>query len=144
MKKYLLFLAVVFFIALAPLAYGADESVFNVWRGTSGGGCNVPQYDPSTNVITNICTGCDIIKLISNIVTFLFTVAIPLAVVMIVYGGIRMIVAGGSEERVKSARQIITSAVIGLVIALAAWSIVNTTLHILTGDFNFPWNDITC
>jgi len=46
------------------------------------------------------------------------------AVIMIIVGGIRWTTAAGNEERVESAQSIIRSAVIGLVIIIAAWSII--------------------
>ena len=53
-------------------------------------------------------------------------------------------IAGGSEDNVKKGREIIKMAVIGLIIALTAWVIVNTVLHFLTGNPNFPWAKINC
>ena len=47
-----------------------------------------------------------------------------LAVVFIIYGGFMWLTAGGSEDRVEKAKQIITAAVIGLIIILLAWAIV--------------------
>lgn len=47
-----------------------------------------------------------------------------LAVIMIVVGGIVWMTAGGDEDKTKMAKQIIYSAVIGLIIILFAYSIV--------------------
>ena len=71
-------------------------------------------------------------------------VAIPLTVLMIVYGALMMMFTSGSEDRVSKSKKIITSAIIGLVIALSAWILVNTLLHVLTGDVNFPWDNVQC
>jgi len=113
-----------------------DSGLFNIWTGTGSGGetCNVKGP----------CNFCDGIRVAQNIVKALFTIAIPIAVAMIIYGAIRLMISGGSEEQVSKSKKIMTSAVIGLVIALAAWIIINTLFHILTGDVNFPWNSVTC
>ncbi len=46
------------------------------------------------------------------------------AVVMILIGGFQWMTAGGNEEKVASAKKIISAAVIGLIIVLLAWAIV--------------------
>ena len=74
----------------------------------------------------------------------LYTLAIPIAAVMIVYGGIMMMIAGGNESRFASGRSAATSAVIGLVIALLAWLIIDTIIKVTTGGSLGPWNKINC
>ena len=133
------FLIAIFLITIyqLPISVSAAECApFNIWCGTScaqgGGGPKTP------------CTFCDGLIVIKNIINSLFTIAIPLAVLMIIYGGFRLMIAGGSEDNVKKGREIIKMAVIGLIIALTAWVIVNTVLHFLTGNPNFPWAQINC
>ena len=46
------------------------------------------------------------------------------AVIMILIGGFQWMTAGGNEEKVASAKKIISAAVIGLIIVLLAWAIV--------------------
>ncbi len=108
-----------------------------IWKGTGTGGktCNV----------LGPCDFCDALIVTQNIIQFLFQIAIPITVAMIAYGAIRMMISAASEEQVRNARHIMTSAVVGLVIALAAWIIVNTLLHILAKDATVAvWNVITC
>ena len=94
----------------------------NIWEGTGSGGetCNV----------AGPCTFCQI--------------AIPIAVAMIVWGAIQLMFAGGSTEKVSSARKIITSAVVGIIIIFAVVVILRTLFHILSGSPDFPWESITC
>jgi len=47
-----------------------------------------------------------------------------IAVIMILIGGFTWLTAGGNEEKVASAKKIISAAVIGLIIVLLAWAIV--------------------
>lgn len=46
------------------------------------------------------------------------------AVIMILIGGFQWMTAGGNEEKVASAKKVISAAVIGLIIVLLAWAIV--------------------
>lgn len=47
-----------------------------------------------------------------------------IAVIMIIVGGFKWMTAGGDEEKIESAKKLLTAAVIGLVIVLLAWAIV--------------------
>ena len=84
----------------------------------------------------------------TNIINLLTQVALSLAVLMMVWGGIQLAIAGGSEEKVAEGKKTLTQAVIGLAIVLASWLIINELLKLLagtTGNTNFlPWNQITC
>ena len=112
----------------------ASSSVLNIWRGTSGGGCN----------ITGPCNFCDALVVVRNIITLLLEIAIPLAVAMMVWGAISLAIAAGNEQRIASGRKTITAGVWGTIIALCAWLIVNTLLQILSGNLSFPWAEIRC
>lgn len=68
-----------------------------------------------TDVPTFVGIGMSVIFSILS-VTFL---------VLAVYGGILWITSRGNEEQVKKARGTIVSAVIGLVVTVAAWAITN-------------------
>ncbi len=125
-----------FLIAVLVLPVITYASVLNIWEGTScasGGGGPI-----------GACTLCDALIVIRNIVNILFEIAIPITTIIILWGAIQLMISGGSEEKVKRGRATITGAVTSLVIALAAWLIVNEILHLLTGQPNFPWNQINC
>jgi len=47
---------------------------------------------------------------------------------MILYAGFQWMTAGGNEDKVSSAKKIISAAVVGLIIILLAWAIVNFVL----------------
>ncbi|MCP6720141.1 MAG: pilin [Patescibacteria group bacterium] len=134
--KYILIIFITLFIVF-PLFPGVASAQLNIWEDTG-------QPGRATCNIDGPCTFCDALKVTSNVVQLLFQVAIPIAVAMIIYGALRLMFAGGSQERITQSRKIMTSAVIGLIIALSAWIIVNTLLHVLTGNPSFPWNEITC
>lgn len=133
--KYSLAIVSLFIILYSLFPSVVFAQALNIWEGTSGGGCNQASSG---------CNLCDAIIVAQNIIQMLFELAVPIAVAVIVWGAFLFITAGGSEERVGKGKKTMTAAVIGLVIALAAWIIVNTILHVLTGDINFPWADVSC
>ena len=94
--------------------------------------CN-PALSPSEPGACNISA---FIQFIKNIIQFLFTVAIPLGVIFIVWGAFVIMTASGSEERLKKGKGIIQAAVVGVVILAAAWLAVTTIVKFLkTGTF---------
>ena len=112
-------------------------ALIDIWQGTGSGGSN------TCNVV-GACTVCDSLIVVSNIVTLLLQIAIPLSVIMIIWGGFLLMTAGGSEEKVRKGKDAMLNAVIGLAIALAAWAIINTVLSALTGTPSYPWSQLTC
>jgi len=85
------------------------------------------------------CGFCDIGQVATNIFKFLRNdIAFPLAILMIIYGGIMMIFSAGSAKRVATGQKILTAAVIGFAIVVAVSLILNTVLIITTkSQFDF-------
>ncbi len=107
-----------------------------IWNGRYTVICNQSGEGP--------CDFCDAIKVTANIVDFLVEITLVLAVLMIVYGALMMMISGGNEQRYTGGKSAITNAVIGIAIALGSWLIVNTIIHVLSGNPNIPWAEIAC
>ncbi|MEE8131628.1 MAG: hypothetical protein V3T98_01105 [Candidatus Paceibacterota bacterium] len=99
---------------------------------------------PCGTSTTDPCTWCDLGKLIANIIDFLVKIVIVIAVALIIWGGFVIMTAGGSPERVKHGRDIIKSAVIGIIIALGSWLIIDTIIKVVLQADIGPWNQISC
>ena len=83
----------------------------------------------------NECGVCDIFKLISNIIKFAaFTIAAPLAGIIMAYGGFELITSGGSEDKRKKGINAIWAAVWGILITFGAYVIVNAIIGGLAGN----------
>ena len=89
----------------------------------------------------NECGVCDIFKLISNIIKFAaFTVAAPLAGVIMAYGGFKLITSGGNETERTKGMNAIGAAVWGILITFGAYVIVNAIIGGLAGNsFSESW-----
>jgi hypothetical protein len=94
------------------------------------------------------CTWCDLFRLFKNIIDFAMMIIFPLATIMIIYGGFLMLTAGDSAGRFDSGKKAITAAVIGILIALLSWLVLDTIFKILAVDWNElqigPWNELSC
>ena len=81
------------------------------------------------------CTFCHLLTLAKNVINFsLYYIAVPLVVIFIIYGGFVILTAGDKPEKVSDGRKIITSAIIGLLIALLAWLLIDTILQVIAGN----------
>lgn len=90
------------------------------------------------------CTWCHLMQLIKNIIDFMIKIILPIAAIMIVYGGVIMMIAGGSPEKFNRGKSIVWSAIIGIVIALLAWLVLDTIFKVLTRNRIGPWNELRC
>lgn len=76
-----------------------------------------------------------IIPRVINIMLFIVGI---LAVIMMIYGGIRYVLSGGDNNKVKDAKNTILYAIVGLVVAILGYAIVGWIVSILgsggTGD----------
>lgn len=80
-------------------------------------------------------------SLLSNIIKFLLLyLAVPLATLSIAIAGFKFILSGSDPAQRESAKKIFWYAFLGLLIAFAAWLIVDTILKALVDDtvFNPP------
>jgi membrane glycosyltransferase len=79
----------------------------------------------------------DLKTTVLNIIRWLLGFMTLIAVAFIIWGGFTWLTAGGNEDKVEKAKQIITAAVIGLIVILLAWAIVifvaNTTANVTQG-----------
>ena len=78
------------------------------------------------------CGFQDFMKLINRVIGFIFKyLALPIAAIMFAYAGVLLVTSAGSTEARGRAKHIFWDAVVGLVMAAAAWVIVKTLLSIL-------------
>ena len=68
---------------------------------------------------------------ISN--TLLLVIGV-ISVVMLIYGGFRYIISGGDNKKVTDAKNTILYAIIGLIISLLAYAIINFVIAAITGQ----------
>lgn len=83
------------------------------------------------------CTLCDVVGVFINFAALITQWLGILAVLMFIIGGVFIIIAGGNPDRVKRGRQIIGGTLIGSVLVMTGWLIVNFALAaLLNADFD--------
>ena len=80
-----------------------------------------------------------ILTQITNV--FLF-IAGALAVIMIIWGGLRYVISGGNSAAVTSAKNTILYAIVGLIVAFLAFAAVNFILSVLSGGTQVGWTNV--
>ncbi len=77
---------------------------------------SIPGIDPNAGILTYL----------SGLYNFLISIVGILAMAVIIYGGMRYLTSAGNPSSVEEAKDAITSAVIGLILALTSWVILST------------------
>lgn len=91
--------------------------------------------DPSRDRPADIPAGVDIRETIVRILNYALSFVGLIAVAMLIYAGF-MYLFGGAGADVEKAKTIILNVVIGILIILASWVIVNTIVAQFTGVIN--------
>ena len=113
-----------FFVAIAAVVCG-----ISVLTGPSAGAVSI--YKACTgNDNSTVCAsrGDNVYNVIRNVINVLLTLVGIIAVIMIIIGGIKYATSNGDPQSVKSAKDTVLYAVIGLVVAICALAIVNFTV----------------
>jgi len=130
------------------LQYGTGG--YNGGSGSNGGNTNTNTLHITTPLpedlstkglgLTAACpkTGCgfnELLEMVNKVVKFIiFDLAIPVAAIMFAYAGIILLISGGDPSKKTKAKEIFLGVVIGLVVAAAAWLIIETILKTLGYD----------
>ncbi len=93
--------------------------------------CKIDATGTASETICNPIPDKNVPDLLYRILKFILGLLAGVAILSIVIAGFRMVTSGGNEEAVKSARTAITWSIIGLVIALLAYSIVSIVVNVL-------------
>ena len=75
--------------------------------------------------IENPSNETDIMGVVSKIINWMFLVLAMAATIMIIYSGLMLIFNGGDQSRVAKGKSTLTWAILGLVISLGAFALVN-------------------
>jgi len=151
MKKlfFATFLVLMLFVSYVPQVYAAGGTFFGpiVPNGTNGQpDCNcLSVISPNTgeSVPSAPDWGC-IMQTVQNTVNFAITLGMIIAILYIVYSGFLFVMSAGNPSSREAAKTRITNVVIGLVVMLGAWLVIDFVMKRLYGESGLygPWNAI--
>jgi hypothetical protein len=91
------------------------------------------------------CKACDFVQLGQNIIDWFIKVAASIIALAFAWGGAKMVMSGGDTGAVSSARSMMTNAVVGFMILMAGYLIVDTVLKLFLNDQSYGvWNKVQC
>ena len=115
-------------ITLAVFAVGAFVMPVSAVNYSVQGGANTARgADQPSDLFGNN----GIFQQITNMLLFAIGV---LSVIMLIVGGLRYVISGGNKDAVNSAKNTILYAIVGLIVALLAFAVVNFVIGIFTGN----------
>ena len=95
--------------------------------------CSIIVADPDVwPVPPNAFQLADIWLIVAAVIEMAIYVAGIIAVVMIIWGGFRLIISQGNPDSIKSARNSVLYAAIGLVVSISARAMMNVVMGIFT------------
>jgi|SRR3989338_3241251 len=133
----------IFSVLLASVVLALPLVVFGAPDTTSG---LVPCDGPE-------CQVCHVVALGQRLINFFVTIAILLAVGIFAWAGFLMLTSAGNEGQVTKARGMFTNVLIGLVIVLTGWLIIDTVMKYAFEESELetdtritfgPWNELRC
>lgn len=90
---------------------------------------------PCDNSTAQPCNFNALMNMVNTIIHFiLFDLALPITAIMFAFAGFELVTSGGSTEKRGTAKKVFTNAVVGFIIAMAGYLIIETILHILGYD----------
>ena len=72
-------------------------------------------------------------NIIQNVIRILLFVVGVAAVIMLVIGGIRYVLSGGDQQAISTAKNTVLYAIIGLIVAVLAWALVDFVFGTIGG-----------
>lgn len=123
-------------IAILLFSVVSPALAINIWEGA--------KCAPEGGGPTSSCDFCDALTVAQNIIGYLTQLAFVLVTAMIVWGALQMVISAGSSEKFTHGKKGITDAVVGLLVIMATWLIINEFLHLMTGGIAIPWDKVHC
>lgn len=119
----------------APRAVLADDV-----SGPSGSsiveqiGCDITTTSNTGTITVNrACQITDFINLFIYLSKWAMSILAMLATLMIIYGGFQFVTAGGRASKIDEGKRVILGTVVGTIIALTGYIIINTAFAAITG-----------
>lgn len=103
-------------------AYSTPKCAVQRGVGATGGDDDANKTCTANDGTKRVCTLGDRVQQVINVLLFIIGV---ISVIMIIIGGIKYTLSNGDSSQITSAKNTILYAVIGLVVALLAYAIVN-------------------
>ena len=79
----------------------------------------------------NLPKDVNLIQAVVNIINFVLSLLGLVAVIMIIIGGFKYMMSGGDEDKVKKAKKLLISGLVGLIIIILAYAIASFVINLI-------------
>lgn len=107
--------------------------------------CDNQTVQGATSGVTTVTSAPDygcVLQVIENLIKFAVTFGVILCIIWIAYAGFSLMVSGGSPEARSQGKTRLVNALVGIIVLLSAWLIVNFVMGILYNGSFGDWNGI--
>jgi hypothetical protein len=80
------------------------------------------------------CNACHAMGMVNSLISYMFTIITFLAVMVIMYAGVKLVTSQGNASEWEEAKGMMTNMIVGFVIVLSAWLVVDTLMKMLLSD----------
>ena len=124
LTKIILSIATILGVITLPIS--SDSYAATCGDGTAAGeaqcSINAGETGSTTSSTTNKNTIYDTVGTVISVMLFIVGI---ICVIMIIWGGINYVTSSGASDQTKRARDTIVYALVGLVVAMVSWALVN-------------------
>ncbi len=91
---------------------------------------------PGFTIVPEACHSCPaawlcVLEMLNNLLTLVMSLGVLILIILLAYAGILLMFTAANPENKSQAKKMLINGVIGLVIMLSAWLIINTVLEVL-------------
>lgn len=95
------------------------------------------------------CSACNFVELLNLLIKWLLGIVFVIFAVLMTIAGFGLVTSGGNQSALDAAKSKFTNAIIGIIIILAAWMIVDTLMRGTLADGGVikgwgPWSEVQC
>lgn len=108
--------------------------------------CNCEEVDMGNGIVIPSAPdwGC-VMQTVQNVMNFAVSFSVIIIILAIVYAGAMFMLSAGNPHNRESARKMIGNAIIGTLVVMSAWLVVDFLMKVLYDNENAnfgPWNEI--
>jgi hypothetical protein len=115
-------------LALAAGMLFVPATTFAAYNGVFGDVCESSEAQSTQVCKDQAITDNPVTETIGNVVDLVSIIAGSVAVIMVIFGGIRFVISSGDAAKVASARQTVLYALVGLVVIVFSNAIIKFVL----------------
>ncbi len=121
---------------LINIAHAFDQPTGSI---VTCGPADASGHYPNGNY-TGPCDAGAFWGLVNTLINYAIWIGIVAVGLSVVFAGVMFLTSAGSGEKTSAGKRAVTAAVVGLVITLTAWIIVNTIISFLLPNCTGHWN----